>query len=87
MGIEGFGRYGGASDVCEWVGICLNQYDQYQALHIHVHLKLFTPISGPSHSSQALHTHPKAFTPVSGPLYLFLVPDTFPWLCTLVHPP
>ena len=51
IGIEGFGRYGGASDVCEWVGISLNQYDQYQALHIHVHLKLFTPISGPSHSS------------------------------------
>ena len=63
MGIEGFGRHGGASDGREGVDMCLDQYDQYQALHIHVHLKLFTPIS----EYQALYTHLTHSTPTKRP--------------------
>ena len=40
--IEGFGRYGGASDGCEWVGMCLDPYHQYQALHIHLRPSMST---------------------------------------------
>ena len=34
---------------------------------LHTHLRPFTPISGPPHSSKALHTNLRSFTLISGP--------------------